>query len=414
MAATMRGRRAGLVSVALAGLALAALLAAATPAMALVIDTTGEVEWNKCEACHANIKDTKNYSNEIIFGHGLHILVECSSCHGQFPHRPEGTERPTMKMCFNCHNLNHGPMGNLATGKCEDCHVTPKDRLRPSFHTWDWAGKPHVAPGQRELQTKCMMCHDAKWCDECHVREGIDWKPDKPYIYDPQSGCMACHAEEGLSKTVSGTQKSFQVTGVQTSAHSDLSCVNCHPDFRYEARQDSTRLWSINAGLACQSCHEHSEITKVYQTSIHGQQLVAGNMDSATCSSCHGGHYIKRLDTQAAKDELHGAAFRICARCHRKEWESFDDYYHGAAYKRGASDAPACWDCHGAHEVLPSSAKNSKTAPVNVETTCGRKGCHTGSSEQFAQQAKELIHQKVSARKTNWLQRQIDKIKSWL
>ncbi|MBE0476348.1 MAG: hypothetical protein IBX62_04525 [Coriobacteriia bacterium] len=418
MAASMGGRTARLVSVSLAALALAALLAAATPASAVVIDTSGQVEWAKCDMCHANISETKNYSNEIIFGHGLHILVQCSSCHGQFPHRPEGTERPTMKMCFNCHGLQHGPMGELATGKCEDCHVTPKQRLRPSFHTFDWSGKPHVAPSNQELQTRCMMCHDDKHCDDCHASEGIRWKPDKPYVYDPQAGCMACHAEEGLSKTVGGQPKSFQVTGVDQSAHRDRSCIECHPDFRYEERTDSTKLWAVNAGLACQGCHDHAEQKDLYQQSVHGQKLMAGDMGSATCSSCHGGHYIRRLDTQAAKDELHGAAYRICARCHRAQWDSYDDYYHGAAYKRGNRDAPSCWDCHGAHEVLPTSDPNSLTNEGQLVATCGgvggREGCHKGSGESFVEGAKSLIHQKVEARKTNALQQAIDRIKSWL
>ena len=423
----MGGRSARLVSVALAALALAACLAAATPALALVIDTSGKVEWAKCEACHANIAETKNYSQEIIFGHGLHILVECTGCHGQFPHRPEGTERPTMKMCFNCHNLKHGPMGEIASGKCEDCHVTPRANLRPSFHGWDWAGKPHVAPGDKELQTKCMMCHDQKWCDECHIKDGIDWKPAQAFVYDPADGCMACHAEAGLSKTVAGEPKSYQVSGVNNSAHGDNTCIQCHPDFRYEDKVDSTKLWEINAGLACQGCHgtagmvKDPEITKTYQASVHGQKLISGDMESATCSSCHGGHFIQRLTgddgqpIQAARADLHANAYNICARCHRKEWESYDDYYHGAAYKQGASDAPACWDCHGAHEVLPSSDPKSMTAKENVAESCSMNDeCHKGSSEEFANQAKQLIHQKVSARKANVLQKAIDRVKSWL
>ena len=93
----------------------------------------------------------------------------------------------------------------------------------------------------------------------------------------------------------------------------------------------------------------------------------------------------------------------MCARCHPDEYESYDDYYHGAAYKRGATDAPACWDCHGAHDVLPTSDPNSLMSEQNRADTCGQEGCHQGSDLEnnpaFAEAASELIHQKVGCRR---------------
>jgi hypothetical protein len=125
--------------------------------------------------CHANIAATKNYANEIIFSHGNHILMQCSDCHQRFPHRPGGTERPTMKGCFNCHGLRHGPRGIIAVDKCEDCHNTPRWQLRPTFHTTDWAAKPHVKPALLETTTRCMMCHKPADCITCHDLKGIKW-----------------------------------------------------------------------------------------------------------------------------------------------------------------------------------------------------------------------------------------------
>jgi hypothetical protein len=37
-------------------------------------------------------------------------------------------------------------------------------------------------------------------------------------------------------------------------------------------------------------------------------------------------------------------------------------------------DTPDCADCHGEHDVLPSTAKLSKTHPSNLPVTCGV--CH--------------------------------------
>ncbi|MDA3935314.1 MAG: cytochrome c3 family protein [Actinomycetota bacterium] len=271
----------------------------------LTIDVGGEVFSEKCDPCHANIANTGNYAQEIIFSHGYHQLIACSGCHTRFPHRPEGTERPTMTGCFACHGLNHGPMGSLATGKCEDCHNTDRERMRPSFHTRDWAEEPHVIPGETRLQTQCMMCHDQASCDDCHEDEFIVWEPEEAFEYDSDGGCLACHGDENLTKNSDGRPKSFQVLGVDDSAHREFSCQACHQDYRYDSKIMPTPLWQINAGFACQECHEsedpESTVAEDYMSSIHGTEIAKGNLDSATCSSCHGGHYIRRLDTEAAQ-----------------------------------------------------------------------------------------------------------------
>lgn len=357
-----------------------------------------------CHVCHGSLvqKDEDRIS-EIIFSHGYHRgQFDCGACHSEFPHSPAGIRRPTMDGCFACHGLRHGPVGIVATDKCEDCHKTRRDRLRPDFHTSDWAGKPHVQPSLEDLQTKCMMCHDGAFCDDCHKAEYVRWKPEVPYIYDPKDGCQSCHAQASMVRIgPGGTVASFQVTDLEGSAHSDLSCVQCHVDFKYEEGPDPTPIWNVNAGIACQNCHDHSEQATAYETSIHWTELQAGNYDSATCASCHRGHKIQRLDTDAAKTALHASALEVCARCHLDYYDAYNDYYHGAAYKRGTPDAPACWDCHGAHTVLPSTDPSSSVSAVNTPATCGREGCHRDTSEGFVEAAKGLIHTKDEKASTN-------------
>ncbi len=404
------GRIIGLMVAAWALAVPSAWALSSTDATSIIIG--GVVSKDKCLFCHANIADTENYAGEIIFTHGYHIRMECSSCHTEFPHGQEGTERPTMRGCFACHGLLHGPSGELASGKCEDCHRTRRERLRPAFHKWDWAEKPHVKPGETQLQTRCMMCHDGKWCDDCHEEDFIDWKPKEAYIFDPGDGCLACHGNENLLKLSAGTMKSFQVSGVDRSAHAKVTCVQCHVDFKYEEGPDRTKLWTVNASLACQDCHEHKEVAAEYASSVHGQKLMQGDLESASCGSCHGGHYILRLDNAAAQAALHGAAYRVCARCHKEHYDSYDDYYHGAAYKRGALDAPACWDCHGAHDVLPSSDPSSTVSQQRMADTCGE--CHKGSAESFTLKAGDLIHKKAEARSSNPLLRLLAKVRSWV
>lgn len=351
------------------------------------------------ETCHGNIAQTKNYSSAIIFQHGYHQLVACNSCHPRFPHRADQTiERPTMQGCFDCHGVRHGPMGLIADDKCEACHVTPKERLRPAFHTWDWANKPHVQPSIEEFNTRCAMCHTKASCDDCHQQQGIDWKPAS-WEFNSGDGCMACHGNAGLTKQTSGGQQSFSVVGVNESVHGDLSCQDCHPDYRYDDEPQRSAVWTVNAGLACANCHAKQEderlssVVSVYNKSVHAEGIRKGNANSATCASCHGGHFIYSLKTDFGKARMQASAYRVCARCHDDSYASYNDQYHGKAYKEGAADAPACWDCHGDHEVLPVANKESLMGASKKAETCGTEGCHTGSSEDFAESTGDIIHQ---------------------
>ncbi|MEN6430210.1 MAG: hypothetical protein ABFC80_05095 [Coriobacteriales bacterium] len=391
------------------GVLLAAALAPAASS-AVTIELGGEVYKDKCSPCHADISQTQDFA--VTFTHGNHISWACSSCHTEFPHRPEGVLRPTMKDCFNCHGLKHGGQGEMASGECYDCHKLGPVKLRPKFHTSDWAQTPHVAPAQAQANTLCAMCHTKAQCDDCHLKTGVQWTPATPFAYDVKNGCQACHGNANLTKTVAGTVKSYQVKGLDASAHRDITCAQCHTDFTYvEDAPKRTNLWYVNAGLACAECHDHEEAAAQYATSIHAEEIAAGNYRSATCGSCHGGHDIARLDTDQARKEMHLSGKKTCAGCHPEYWGSYSDYYHGAAYKAGAADAPACWDCHGSHTIQPANDASSTVAPANLVTTCA--SCHDQhgtADEDFVEDAAAMIHSKAAVREANPLAGVIDAI----
>ncbi len=107
------------------------------------------------------------------------------------------------------------------------------------------------------------------------------------------------------------------------------------------------------------------------------------------------------LAIRASSKEMCGKS-----KCHSKSYNSYNDYYHGRAYKAGAIDSPTCWDCHGTHKVLPakddnsavSSAKLTATSKTNLAKTCQK--CHPDSSNNFAEYGK-LIHGSTEVRKQN-------------
>lgn len=379
------------------------VVALALPAFAqtVTIEIGGDVYSDKCTPCHADYTETDN--PKYVFSHGNHITYQCSSCHPVFPHRPGGTDLPVMKDCFNCHGLYHGPQGVIAKGECVACHGTKVEDLRPASHTADWKYTPHVEPSNARLTTECSMCHVKNDCDTCHAAEGVAWKPAEPMIYTSGTGCLACHGSPNLIKSSADGIVSFQVTGLDASAHRDLACDDCHIDFAYTDPKPPTRVWYVNAGMACANggCHDHDEQAEVYAASIHAKAIADGDYTSATCGSCHGGHDIARLDTDAAKLDLHFASEAMCADCHQDRWDNYHDPYHGQAYKRKVEDAPACWGCHPAHSVLPSTDPESSTHAAKIGETCATCHQHADAGEQFATFSAEMIHGQEGVRADN-------------
>jgi hypothetical protein len=378
---------------------------AATKAKVIVID--GSVIPLHCQACHASIADNKLPG--IKFSHAAHIIYACSACHTTFPHKPEGTTIPGMKECWNCHALRHGPQGVMAKAECTKCHEPYDPKRKPKSHVADWKSKPHVEPSKTQLRTLCMRCHNGPFCDDCHAKLKIYWYHEEPYTYDAGNGCLACHGSD-LPRL------NAPVSGIEASAHRLNTCQQCHPDFKYEDTPDATPLWKVNAGLACEKCHLKEKKLKVpYAGSIHQKRIAEKVYTSATCASCHGGHDIESVtatfSTQASADRRHLSGEKMCAGCHPSAWTTYNDWWHGAAYKRGAVDAPSCWDCHKAHDTKLKGDPDSPMKGINLAKTCGgewardQKGCHEGSEEKFSEAGRTLIHGQVGVKDKNPLKK---------
>lgn len=135
-------------------------------------------------------------------------------------------------------------------------------------------------------------------------------------------------------------------------------------------------------------------------------------LDNADCLGCHADKELqgetergKKLDLFVAEDALKGSAHEAiaCSDCHRgaKSFEDIphgdkplqkdcrschEDVYeiyfkndvHGNALKAANPRAPACFHCHGGHQILPLTTPTSRMSRRNQPQTCGN--CH-GSEE---------------------------------
>src|SRR5690606_23375436 len=92
------------------------------------------------------------------------------------------------------------------------------------------------------------------------------------------------------------------------------------------------------------------------------------------CVDCHGGakSFMTAPHNEGNPLEL------TCANCHSEEVAQYDSSVHGVWHTRGDEKAATCVDCHGGHDILPSSNRDSLTYKFNVHTTCGE--CHQDMS----------------------------------
>jgi hypothetical protein len=231
---------------------------------------------------------------------------------------------------------------------------------------------------------------------------------------DAKSGCMVCHGDPALVRVRDGVLRSYYISDVTVaaSAHADQQCVGCHVDFTYSAPHGQSD-WTVAAKSACRNCHDEASIdfqVGVHRTSVTSTATAtAATAQTSTeasaqpkplCGDCHGAHDISWLATdtpeaKAGRQALHRNGWEVCGRCHEDYWDSYDDYYHGAAYKRGALDAPSCWDCHGWHDILPSKERGSLVNEAHLAATCGGenlppndgRACHVGVDENYIKYA---------------------------
>jgi len=239
-------------------------------------------------------------------------------------------------------------------------------------------------------------------------------KPAKP-TYDldwtlptaGKSGCTVCHGDQNLVRIRNGKTVTLYVdTAVlQNSAHKNVPCTSCHVDFAFKTPHDTIvkngNEWREVAKLSCKNCHKdaftlfsngaHSPAGRPGDTSstVGAPDSSAPGKPRPLCGDCHGGHAIPSKEDTAGKEAVHASALTMCGTCHVATATTYMDYYHGAAYQHGAKDAPACWQCHETHQVLPTSDRRSAVNENNVVETCGV--CHKGADDGFIEYAK-LVH----------------------
>jgi predicted CXXCH cytochrome family protein len=157
------------------------------------------------------------------------------------------------------------------------------------------------------------------------------------------------------------------------------NCQSCHGSHHILSHKDpQSRTYKANIPKTCGSCH--AGITADYEGGVHGKAVAKGHLDAPVCSDCHTAHAILQPTEAAFRTQ----STPICGSCHKEKFSTYRDTFHSQLGALGGYvETARCWDCHGAHDVLPASDPRSPIAPANLVATCGR--CHAGANVSFVQ-----------------------------
>jgi len=225
-----------------------------------------------------------------------------------------------------------------------------------------------------------------------------------------KNSCVDCHS-------VMDGALQLPATLIKNDIHtaSGLRCANCHGGD--PASDDPEKAMSKAKGFVgkpkrteiprlCAQCHSNPDFMRkfrpeqrvdqfeLYQTSVHGKRLAAGDETVATCIDCHSVH-----DIRGAKDAQSPVyPLRVpdtCGRCHADAQKmakykipttQLQDYrtsvHFEALTKRGDLSAPNCASCHGNHGARPPQVES-------VAAVCG--SCHV----LFAQLYNKSVHEPI-------------------
>ncbi len=261
----------------------------------------------------------------------------------------------------------------LANNSCMACHGD-KDLTK------DLADGKRVSLWVDESQIKASV-HGEVVCAACHTDLTAE-HPDDSKVPKPVD-CARCHARQ--SKSFGSSVHGIALRQGNVAA---ATCKDCHGTHEVLLRQsERSGIHVTHLVATCGQCHgqEAADVT----ASVHGQAMLHGDGEAATCIDCHAEHRIVGLKGPAASLQTAAA----CSKCHASERinsrfgmppdrvKTFFESYHGLAASGGSTTAAHCASCHGYHRILRSTDPASMVHPARLTATCGK--CHPGASQRF-------------------------------
>ncbi len=369
-----------------------------------------------CTQCHAEIETVhRKVIKGELWEKELHVLPACVDCHQ--PHKVRKVfydQGMADKDCMRCHSdknlksskdghslfVNVNELENSMHQKvaCSQCHSEVKpSHVRPCDSITDKVdcSSCHAAIGDEyktSIHGKLYSQKDgnAPTCTDCHGTHGILGRKNNLspiFATNIPTLCAKCHREGEKAATRYKGEEHDIVNSYTESIHGKgllksgltvtATCTDCHTAHHELPHDDpKSSINPINVGETCGNCH--FGIQEQFAKSVHSPAFTKTDKKLPVCNTCHTAHTIKRTDQAGFRLEI----MNTCGHCHEKITETYFDTYHGKVSQLGYSKTAKCFDCHGAHDILPISDPKSHLSHNNIVQTC--KKCHEGASRQFA------------------------------
>ena len=272
------------------------------------------------------------------------------------------------------------------TQQCTDCHTDISDFPHPE-HVKPVQCKTCHADQATELDGSMHANHD---CTSCHASENPHaiYPKDDPrsavYPLKVPSTCGRCHGTPEMAKKYGlPNMYSMYMDSIHGTAVSKegllvaANCQSCHGSHKILSPQNpQSPTYKANIPSTCGKCH--GAIEAEYEAGVHGKAIAAGNLNAPVCTDCHTAHEILQPTESAFR--MHSTP--VCGSCHKQQLTTYRDTFHSQLGLLGGYVQTArCWDCHGAHTVLPEQDPNSPVNKANLVATCGK--CHADANARF-------------------------------
>lgn len=310
----------------------------------------------------------------------LHAQTDCLACHGD-PTMQDASGKSIGVSADKFHSSIHGSLqcqdchtnvkgyphpANAAVVDCNTCHADEASGLAGSVHAkasehpcLSCHGDPHTIVPKTDAKSPVYPLNIPKTCGSCHGNEAMAKKFGLPNVY-----ALYLDSIHGFA---------LGKEGLLVAAN----CTSCHGSHKVLSHKDpQSPTYRTNVSATCGGCHVG--INAQYQNGIHGKAVAAGDKNAPVCTDCHTAHAI----IQPTSADFRMQSTPICGSCHRDKFSTYRDTFHSQlGLLGGYVETARCWDCHGAHEILPASDAHSPIAQQNLVKTCGR--CHAGANASF-------------------------------
>lgn len=369
-----------------------------------------------CTQCHAQIESVhRKVIRGELWEKETHVLPACVDCHQ--PHKVRKVfydQGMADADCMRCHGR-----GELVSSKDGRSLFVRQEEVRDSRHTKTSCSQCHSevnASRKRPCETitrgvDCTACHaevgqkfqksmhgtllakndpNAPTCRECHGTHGVRGRQDPRSPTFPTNIpalCARCHREGqkaavrytgGQHDIIEHYRESIHGKGLLKSGLTvTATCTDCHTSHSVQPFVNpESSVNPKNVPATCGRCHHGIE--EQFNASIHVTAAGRTNKKLPVCNDCHSAHTIRRADTEGFKLTI----MAQCGQCHEDIAKTYFDTYHGKVSQLGYTKTAKCYDCHGAHDILPVTDPRSHLSRENVVGTCQK--CHPGATRRFA------------------------------